>query len=365
MGLNVIKIGTSLLRGDNNNSTKEIIDKFSYSIAKRKEKGDQIVLVSSGAVGLGCLCLDLNKRPEDIVSLQAAAAVGQGHLMSIYESSMEKYGYQVAQVLLTRAELSTKDSYRNASLTLKKLLDWNVLPIINENDAISTEELKFGDNDTLSALVACALQADQLILLTDIDRLYSSDPKKHSEAEPITDVINQKQISKLKQINSDAGNWGTGGINTKLTAAKIATASGIKVHLADGRKPIILEEILKGSRGGTVFHPSTQPIGSKKSWLAHAIRPLGTIYIDDGATSAIQNKGASLLLVGIKKIEGSFLSNHPVRVINMKGEELAKGLISMSSEELNRALLLKNKSERSPVVIHRDVLVLTSENINQ
>ena len=365
MSLWVVKIGTSLLRGSEKISTESVINNYTKSIAKSKQKGNKIVLVSSGAVGLGCIRLKLRNRPNDLVSLQAAAAIGQGHLMSLYESAMEKYGYQVAQVLLTRSDLSTKGAYRNASMTLKKLLEWNVVPVINENDVLSPEELKYGDNDTLSALVASAIQADELILLTDIDKLYSSDPKKYSEAEPITDVLDTKQISKLEEENSQSGPWGTGGIKTKLTAAKIATESGIKVQLADGRDPSILDSLLNGSRGGTVFYPHPEPLGSRKSWLAHAIKPVGKVFIDNGASNAIQKKGASLLLVGIKKTEGNFLANDPVRVLNLQGDELAKGLISISSDDLKNALRKNIEGEKSPVIIHRDVLVLNRDNINK
>ena len=361
MSLWVIKIGTSLLRGDSKRSTQDIICGFCESIAKSKKRGDKIVLVTSGAVGLGCIKLHLKERPKDLVTLQAAAAIGQVELMNLYASAMEKYDLQIAQVLLTRSDLSTKGAYRNASLTLNKLLEMNVLPIINENDSLSPEELKYGDNDTLSALLASAIKADQLILLTDIDQLYSSDPRKHQEAKPISDVMNTMELLSLEEQNSSCGEWGTGGINTKLSAARIATDSGIKVQLADGRKSSILDGLLKGSRGGTVFHANPQPLASRKSWLAHAIKPLGDIYIDIGASRAIQKNGASLLLVGIIKIEGKFLSNQPVRVINIKGKVLAKGLVSMSSEELRNALQRKLTQDKSPVVIHRDLLVLTSE----
>jgi len=363
MNLWVVKIGTSIIRGNETIPTEIAIDKICNSIAKSKDKGEKIVLVTSGAVGLGCLKLNLQRRPRDLVSLQAAAAIGQVHLMKLYQYSMAKYGYNIAQVLLTRADLSSKGSYRNASLTLQKLLEFDVVPIINENDALSPEELKYGDNDTLSALLASAIQANQLILLTDIDKLYSTDPKISIEAEPITDVRNTREIINLEKTNSQSGDWGTGGINTKLTAARIATSSGIKVQMADGRDPSILDELLQGGRGGTVFYANPHPMGSRKSWLAHAIKPLGSISIDDGAVKAIQEQGASLLLVGITKVEGKFLSNQPVRVINALGKELAKGLSSMGSDEIKNTIRKNGYRIKSPVVIHRDVLVLTGENI--
>ena len=364
MSLWVIKIGTSLLRGKENLPTRQVIEEYCSCLAAAMKKGHKIILVSSGAVGLGCNCLKIKDRPIDLASLQAVASVGQGHLMGLYEKSMNRFGHNVAQILLTRSELGSRYSYRNASMTLKRLLEWGVLPVVNENDSISNEELKYGDNDTLSALVAGAVNADQLILLTDIDKLYSSDPKKDKKAKPIHDIHHPKEIKELKHQSCEAGNWGTGGIKTKLDAAKIATENGIRVHLADGRNPKVLEEILNGARGGTVFHPNPEPIGNKKNWLAYAIKPLGVLGLDKGASQAIEQQGASLLLVGITKVEGTFSQNQPLKIVNAKGNEIARGICSLSSDELQKALNSSSSSSKSPVVIHRDVLVLTSELVN-
>ncbi len=364
MTLWVIKIGTSLLRGDENIPTKELIKKFCFSISESKKIGDQIVLVSSGAVGLGCLRLGINERPNDLYSLQAAASVGQVHLMALYEEYMSIYGYNIAQILLSRSDFASRNAYRNASMTLKKLLDWNVIPIVNENDAVSNDELRYGDNDTLSALVSTAINADQLVLLTDIDRLYSSDPRHCNEAKPITDIHDPKELISLESLSSNESNWGTGGIKTKLAAARIATESGIKVQLTDGRNPGTLSQILQGSRGGTVFHPSSKPLGNKKSWLAHALHPVGTVVLDKGASDAIQNKGASLLLVGIKEVKGEFSANQAVKIVNLDKQELGRGISSISSEAIESGINSLVTTEKSPVVIHRDVLVLTSELIN-
>ncbi len=364
MSLWTIKIGTSLLRGSKYFNTEEIISEYCKYIAECKDKGHQIIIVSSGAVGLGCNRLGIKIRPGDLNSLQASAAVGQGYLMSLYEKAMNKYNYKVAQILLTRSDFESRECFKNASLTIKKLLDWKVVPIINENDSIANEELKYGDNDTLSALVSTAISADQLVLLTDIDKLYSSDPKVNRTAKPITDVHNTNELIVQNKQSSKGNKWGTGGIETKLAAAQIATKNGIKVHLADGREPQILGSILKGSRGGTVFHPNPKPIDSTKSWLGHALHPQGFLYIDSGAEYALQNKGASLLMVGITKVKGSFKSNQPVHILNLDGIELAKGISSMSSEEIRNCVNNPKKTDQSPVVIHRDVLVLCSELLN-
>ena len=356
----VIKIGTSLLRGSNKYTTFDIINHYCSYISRAQKRGDKVILVSSGAVGLGCQKMSFKIRPKEIISLQASAAIGQLHLMALYEKAMNKFGYNIAQILLTRSELGSRNSYKSASQTLKKLLEWDVIPIVNENDITSDEELKYGDNDTLSALVATAISADQLLLLTDIDHLYSSDPKTDIKAKPIKDINNSTELNKLELFNKET-RWGTGGIKTKLIAAKIATESGIKVQLADGRDPETLGGLLDGKRIGTIFHPHPNPIGNRKSWLSHAIKPVGEIQLDDGASEAIQNKGASLLLVGVKKVSGNFISNQPVKVINTEGKEIAKGICSMSSDAIKIGINSKSSITGSPLVIHRDVLVLTSE----
>ena len=361
MSLWVIKIGTSLLRGTSTLSTAEVIENYCNCIALSKNEGHKFIIVSSGSVGLGCSQMSIKERPLDILSLQAVASIGQCHLMSLYTKSMNRFGYKVAQILLTRSEIGTRDSYINATKTLQRLLDWNVIPIVNENDTISNEELKYGDNDTLSALVAGAISADQLILLTDIDKLYSSDPRIDKEAKPITDIHHQDELQNFDKSSTIKGQWGTGGIKTKLEAARIATQRGIKVHLADGRDPTLLAEILKGSRGGTVFHPNPEPIGNTKSWLANALKPVGSIKLDEGACNAIQTKGASLLMVGITKVDGDFSANHPVKIINQYNKEIGRGISLFSSEKIRKELECILSSLKSPVVIHRDALVLTGD----
>ena len=365
MTLRVVKVGTSLLRGQKGQTTADVIDQLTTALAESLDRGDRVVLVSSGAVGLGCRRLGRERRPEGVVGLQAAAAIGQGHLMGIYDQAMARHGRAVAQVLLTRSEIADRSSYTSASATLHQLLDWEVLPIVNENDTVSSAELRFGDNDTLSALVAAAVGADELILLTDIESLYSADPRVDGTAKPIIDVHLPDELDELEEGAGDGGRWGTGGMTTKLAAARIATASGITVHLADGRQPGVLEELLDGGRGGTVFHPHPEPLGSRKSWLAHALEPMGNLRLDAGACQALRERGASLLLVGVQAIEGSFGSNQPVTLMDPDGQELARGLSSMSSDDLDRALAAaadqsaENKTH-SPVVVHRDVLVMTA-----
>ena len=367
MTLRVVKVGTSLLRERPEASTAEAISTLSASLAQCIAAGDRLVLVSSGAVGLGCQRLGMERRPVSLTGLQAAAAIGQGHLMSLYEEALAQHSIPVAQVLLTRADLADRRRYRSASATLHQLLEWGVLPIVNENDTVSSVELRFGDNDTLSALVAAAIGADDLILLTDVASLYSADPRSDADARPITDVLHPSQIDALEKGAGDGGRWGTGGMTTKLAAARIATASGITVHLGDGRQPEALQAMLRGGRGGTVFHPHPQPLGNRKSWLAHALRPSGVLTLDDGACRALMEKGASLLLVGITHLEGEFDANQAVRLVNAAGKEVARGLSSMNSAKL-RDQLAETSSDANhqggaPVVVHRDAMVLMTPTI--
>ena len=361
MDLWVIKIGTSILRGSEQISTAEVIKTLCKSINNFICKGNKVVIVTSGAVGLGCKKLCLNHRPHDLTHLQAIAAIGQVKLMTLYEKEMNILGKNIAQILITKGDFNSRKSFTNASKTIKKLIDLDVVPIVNENDTIANEELKYGDNDTLSALVALAIKANKLILLTDIDNLYSKDPRENVDASPIKEVHNNIELNKIKTSNLENLNtgWGTGGITTKLIAAEIATNGGITVQLADGRGKDNLSKIFDNKKIGTVFYPCNNPIGNKKSWLSHAIQCVGEIILDDGACFAIQNKGASLLLVGIINVNGNFASNQPVRILNKSKEQVAKGITSMSSDSINSFLSSEVNDLHSKIVVHRDVLVIT------
>ena len=361
----VIKVGTSLLRGSSGRSTAEVIADLAAALSRRHQLGEQLVLVTSGAVGLGCAALSLPSRPTEVVSLQAAAAVGQGRLMGLYEAAFEAHGVPVAQVLLTRGDLASRRRYQNASSTFEQLLEWGVVPIVNENDTLATDELRFGDNDTLSALVAAAISAEELILLTDVDRLYSGDPRRDASARPIEEVRDLHELEQLSGAAGDGGQWGTGGMTTKLAAARIATSSGIRVHLGDGRDPAVVNGLLAGERLGTVFQPSAHPLPDRKGWLAHVLVPKGSITIDAGAERALLEHGASLLAVGIQAVEGRFSRRDAVRLLSEDGRELGRGLSALSSEELAQVIGLSSEAlqERlGPVgeeAVHRDHLVLT------
>jgi len=355
----VIKIGTSLLRGSAGRTTAAVITDLATAIARAQARGEQIALVTSGAVGLGCVALDLARRPGEVVALQAAAAVGQGRLMALYQDAFAVRGLQVAQLLLTRGDLASRRRYQNASRTLEQLLAWGVVPVVNENDTLATDELRFGDNDTLSALVAVAARAEELILLTDVDRLYSGDPRHNPDAQPIAEVRDLAELNSLSAVATGGGQWGTGGMTTKLAAARIATASGIRVRLADGRDPAVLEALLSPTgtaveRPGTVFHAAAQPLPNRKGWLANALVPRGDLHLDGGAERALVQRGASLLAVGIAAIEGRFARNDAVRLLSSDGRELGRGICQLSSDELAPLL-----GQSGVEVVHRDQLVLT------
>lgn len=366
-GTVVVKVGTSLLRGAHGLSTVDFIGRLAGTLSAERSRGNPVALVTSGAVGLGCSALQRSDRPRLVQELQAAAAIGQGRLMGLYDQAFRAHGVTVAQVLLTRGDLASRRRFMNASRTLDQLLQWGVLPVINENDTLATEELRFGDNDTLSALVAVALRARRLVLLTDIDRLYSGDPRHDDAAVPIAEVRSLAEIDGLRAAAGGGGRWGTGGMTTKLAAARIATASGIEVRLADGRDPTVLRELLEGQPHGTHFLPSARPIPDRKRWLAHAPVPEGTLTVDAGARGALLHQGASLLAVGIRTVEGRFGRHAPVRIVDEEGCELARGLCAFSSDDLKLAVGLSSAVIRSRLdpglpeaVVHRDELVLTT-----
>ncbi len=349
----VVKVGTSLLRGTADRPTAAVIADLAASLNRACRRGESIALVTSGAVGLGCASLQMGERPTAVEALQAAAAVGQGRLMALYQDAFAVRGLAVAQVLLTRGDLASRRRYQNACRTLEQLLAWGVVPVVNENDTLATDELRFGDNDTLSALVAVAVEADELILLTDVDRLYSGDPRQDASAEPIEEVRDLDELARLSHVASGGGQWGTGGMTTKLAAARIATSSGIRVRLADGRDPAVLDALLAGGKVGTVFPPSRAPLPDRKRWLAHALLPKGTLHLDAGAERALVERGASLLAVGVLAVEGEFGPREAVRLLAADGRELGRGLSTLGSSEL-RTLVGRAGVE----VVHRDQLAL-------
>ncbi len=359
----VIKIGSNILASAEQGLNTRRLRAITKDISRASDMGFEVVMVSSGAVAAGLKKLGLKEKPHDIKLQQAAAAIGQSSLMWAYEHHFAKFDKKVAQVLLTRDDIADRMRYINAKNTLFTLINYGVIPLINENDPIAVDEIKFGDNDMLAALAAGLVEADMLIILSDVEGLYSKDPKYKSA----------RIIKRVDQITSDieklAGGSGsavgTGGMYSKVLAAKQAVDHGIPVVIMNGRKSGLLEKLLGGKGIGTYFKPKQQRLSSKKGWIAYGVRSRGAIYLDDGAVNALINLGRSLLPSGIAKIEGDFKVGDYVRCLNSKGKKIAKGLTNYSSQDLDK-IKGKKTSEIEKVlgykysdeVMHRDNLVV-------
>ncbi|MEC4811987.1 MAG: glutamate 5-kinase [Scytonema sp. PMC 1069.18] len=364
----VVKIGTSsLTQPETGQLALSTIATLAETLSQLRQQGYQVILVSSGAVGVGCARLGLTERPRAIALKQAVAAVGQGRLMRIYDDLFTTLQQPIAQVLLTRSDLVQRSRYLNVYNTFMELLQLGVIPIVNENDTVAVEELKFGDNDTLSALVASLVEADWLFLLTDVDRLYSADPRFVPDAQPITLVRNIKELAQLQiQTGTQGSQWGTGGMVTKVSAARIATAAGVRTVITEGRHPRNLEKILQGESIGTCFEPQPEPTSARKRWIAYGLVPTGKLYLDEGAVVAISTSGKSLLAAGILAIDGEFDPQDAVQLCDKNGNEIARGLVNYNSTELQK-IRGRRSSEildilgyvGAETVIHRDNLVLT------
>jgi glutamate 5-kinase len=364
----VVKIGTSsLTQPETGFLALSTIAALVEVLSTLRRQGHRVVLVSSGAVGVGCARLRLAERPKAIAVKQAVAAVGQGRLMRIYDDFFTEMEQPIAQVLLTRGDLIERNRYLNIDRTFQALLDLNVIPVVNENDTVAVEELKFGDNDTLSALVASIVDADWLFIMTDVDRLYSADPRSNPNAEPIALVENMEQLTQMQVQTGNPGScWGTGGMVTKIAAARIATGSGVRTVITQGRSPQNILKILAGESIGTQFAPQPRPINARQRWIAHGLIPTGSLHLDDGAVQAIRQAGKSLLAAGIAQIEGEFQSQEAVRLCDRSGQEIARGIVNYSSDELHQ--IRGQQSEAIPhilgyqgadTVVHRDNLVLS------
>lgn len=363
----VIKIGTSsLTRPETGNLALSTIATLVETLVSLRQQGHRVVLVSSGAVGVGCARLGLSERPRIIALKQAVAAVGQGRLMRVYDDLFTSLQQPIAQVLLTRGDLARRNSYVNACNTFQQLLRLGVIPIVNENDTVAVDELKFGDNDTLSALVASLVEADWLFLLTDVDRLYSADPRNHPDAQPIMLVENMAQLATFQvQTGDSKSGWGTGGMVTKIEAARIATAAGVRTTIMDGRFPHNIEKIIRGEAIGTQFQPQPRPVNARKHWIANVLIPAGKLYLDAGAIKAISLAGKSLLAAGIIKVEGDFQSEDAVQLCDLDGREVARGLVNYSSAELQKIKGFRSDEiadilgyAGAETTVHRDNLVI-------
>ncbi|MGL5795328.1 MAG: glutamate 5-kinase [Waterburya sp.] len=361
----VIKIGTSSLTQPTGQIAIATIASLVETVCYLRSQGHRVVLVSSGAVGVGCARLNLTERPRKMALKQAVAAVGQGRLMRIYDDLFSNLQQAIAQVLLTRRELMERVTYVNASNTFRELLNLGVIPIVNENDTIATEELKFGDNDTLSALVASLVQADWLFLLTDVDRMYSADPKTVPNAQPIK-LVSSNEFEQL-QVNagSSGSQWGTGGMTTKLAAARIATSTGVRTVITQGKQPQNILKILQGEDLGTQFEPQPQTDNARKRWITYGLIPMGKLYLDSGAVKAISHQGTSLLPAGIIAVEGEFSASDAVQLCNQEGVEIGRGLVNYNSSEIEQIkghhsneIVAILGYDGADTVVHRNNLVM-------
>jgi glutamate 5-kinase len=365
----VVKIGTSSLTKSNGYLAISVIASLVETLCLLQASGHRVILVSSGAVGVGCARLNLAERPKTIAMKQAVAAVGQGRLMRVYDDFFSSLNQPIAQVLLTRTDLVQRSRYVNSYRTFRQLLQLGVIPIVNENDTVAVEELKFGDNDTLSAQVASLIGANWLFLLTDVDRLYSADPRSNPDAKPIHIVEHVEQLADLQVSIGDRGSqWGTGGMLTKIEAARIAANAGVRTVITDGQKPQNLPDILAGAAIGTQFSPKSTVANARKRWIAQSLLPAGKLYLDEGAVRAIQKGGKSLLPAGITDVEGEFERQSAVQLCDRQGREIARGIVNYSYGELVKILGRQTDEiaqilgyDGTDTVVHRDNLVVSSQ----
>jgi glutamate 5-kinase len=362
----VVKVGSNVLT-ENNGLNVTAIRSITRQICRLIDRGLEVILVTSGAMASGLKKVGLTKRPDEIPKRQAVAAVGQAGLIMEYEKAFARYKKKVAQILLTSEDLSNRKRYLNARNTLYTLLSWQVLPIINENDTVMVEEIKFGDNDNLAAMITMLLDADILINLTDIDGLYTKDPRVFPGAEmmPLVSTIN-KNIEKL--ASDIPGALGSGGMLSKIKAAKKVNTSGIPMVIANGGKPNILIKLFSGGSHGTYFVPKEHRLASRKRWIAFTLKPQGALIIDDGAANAIMKRGKSLLPSGILKVEGNFNVGAAVEFKGTQSQTYGIGLVNYSAADISKIKGLNSNKIGACLghkpydeVIHRDNLAITGD----
>lgn len=361
----VVKIGSALLTDNGKGIDHKMIASWVSQMASLRSQSVDLVLVSSGAIVEGIKRLGLKSRPSNISELQAMAAVGQMGLAQAYEACFQDHGLHCAQVLLTHDDLANRQRYLNARTTLKALLGYGVIPVVNENDTVSNEEIRFGDNDTLGALVSNLIEADLLIILTDQDGLYDSNPAHNANATLIqrASAIDPVLIS---YAGPSSGNLGRGGMQTKVSAAQLAARSGTHTIIASGKVDDIIQRLVQGESIGSFLQAGEGHLAARKQWLAGHMRCSGTLQLDDGAVNVLQNRNASLLPVGVKKVTGKFKRGEVVACVDLQGNEIARGLINYDSGECK---LIMGKPSRqipeilgyqdAPELINRENLVLT------
>ena len=360
----VIKVGSALLTNDGAGIDAQAIDKWVDQIAYLLDQKKQIVIVSSGAIAEGLVRLGMTSRPQSIHMLQSAAAVGQMGLIQTYESSFKRYSRQTAQILLDHDDMANRERYLNARGVVQSLIELGVVPIVNENDTVVTDEIRFGDNDRLAALVANLIDADALIILTDKDGLYDANPDTHADAQLIPEAL--ASDTSLDAIAGGSGGiLGRGGMKTKLQAARLAARSGCHTLIAGGRNADIVLRVAAGESVGTLLLADKAPLAARKQWLVGQLQVKGTLVLDEGASKVLRQQGRSLLAVGVTAVKGSFTRGELVSCIDDQGNEVCRGLVNYSSEE---AQLIQGKSTEQFVdilgyledeeLIHRDNLVV-------
>ncbi len=360
----VVKVGTNVITGADGRLDPARLHALTDQIHRLRQSGRKVALVSSGAIGAGVGRLGLGKRPTDLRHLQACAAIGQSFLMHAYQESLEKHGTHTAQILLTAGDFDSRPRYLNVRNTILTLFEWGVLPIINENDTVSVAEIKFGDNDHLAAMVTNLLQAPLLVLLTVVDGLYPSDPKADPAAQKL-DTVPLIDGAVTNLAGASRSTLGTGGMRSKLRAARLATAAGESVIMANGTRPGILDAILAGEPVGTLFLPHGSSIPAWKRWLGFTAQPKGKLFVDAGARTAVQQKGRSLLPIGVVKVQGNFNKGDVVALCDAEGVEFARGLTNYPAADAGRIRGLRTDEIGEVLgslpyeeIVHRDNLVV-------
>jgi glutamate 5-kinase len=360
----VIKIGSALLTADGKGLSHEVLSGWVEQMAALRHAGHEVLVVSSGAVAEGMSRMGWRKRPHNLNELQAAAAIGQMGLVRAWETCFQKYGLHTAQILLTRDDLDDRSRYLNARSTLRALLQLGVVPVVNENDTVATDELRFGDNDTLAALVANLIEADLLLLLTDQEGLFDADPRLDPSATLIRETrVDDPHLDAV--AGGSAGGLGLGGMVTKVRAARLAARSGTGTVIACGLSERVVDAISRGETVGTLLVPVQEPQAARKRWLAGQLQPRGSITLDDGAVRVLREQGSSLLAVGVCWVQGSFARGEVVLCLDRNGAEIARGLVNYNALETRR--IMGKPSSRieellgyvdEDELIHRDNLVL-------
>jgi len=360
----VVKVGSAILTSGGEGVSESFIDSLANQILQLRQLGYKVVLVSSGAIAQGMARLNWNERPKELNMQQAAAAVGQTDLIHSYQACFEKYNITTAQVLLTHDDIANRQRYLNAKSALHVLLDLGVVPIINENDMVAVDEIRFGDNDSLAALVVNLLQADNLIILTDQSGMYNKNPAEFKDAILLDEVmVEDKKLDNM--ASSKGGNLGKGGMLSKLIAARIAAKSGANTIIAPGKMNQILLKISQGEKVGTLLTPAAKPLNLKSQWLISQLQVKGKVVLDQGAVNALVNNGKSLLSIGIIESSGDFKRGELVTCVDSNEKELARGLINYNSKDTKR-ICGKSSSDIELILgyidedelIHRDNLVL-------